>query len=70
MTNQNNLLKKSEYFSEYYRLYDGKKKQYQIWMKLESRLLEKYGINMYPTLGSFKTAKSRYEKELQGRLQV
>jgi hypothetical protein len=65
MTKENNIRTKEGYFSEYYSLYTGEKYQYQIWMKLESRLLEKYGIQKYKNIESFRMAKSRYEKELK-----
>mgnify|MGYP003122835684 FL=1 len=58
----NNLLTKEGYFSEYYSLYTEEKYQYQIWMKLESMLLEKYGIQRYETIESFRMAKHRFEK--------
>ena len=64
MTKENNILKKEGYFSEYYRLYTGEKYQYEIWMKLESRLLEKHGIGRYDNIEAFRMAKSRYEKEI------
>lgn len=61
----NNILTKEGYFSEYYSLYTGEKYQYQIWMKLESRLMEKYGVQRYETIESFRMAKLRYEKDLR-----
>lgn len=60
----NNILTKEGYFSEYYSLYTEEKYQYQIWMKLESRLMEKYGIQRYETIESFRMAKRRFEKGL------
>ena len=60
----NNILTKEGYFSEYYSLYTEEKYQYQIWMKLESMLLEKYGIQRYETIESFRMAKRRFEKGL------
>ena len=49
----NNILTKQGYFSEYYSLYTEEKYQYQIWMKLESRLMEKYGVQRYETIEAF-----------------
>lgn len=64
MTNHD-ILKEDGYFNEYYRLYiNSNLYQYQVWMKLESKLLDKYGINRYETIGSFKMAKKRYENKL------
>jgi hypothetical protein len=61
----NNILTKEGYFSEYYSLYTEEKYQYQIWMKLESRLMEKYGVQRYETIAAFRMAKRRYEKDLR-----
>ena len=61
----NNILTKQGYFSEYYSLYTEEKYQYQIWMKLESRLMEKYGVQRYETIEAFRKAKRRYEKDLR-----
>ena len=65
MTKENNILTEEGYFAEYNSLLTKDKFQYQIWMKLESRLLEKYGINRFKNIGAFRMAKQRYENKLK-----
>jgi len=63
MTKKNNILTKDGYFAEYYSLFALTDMfQYQIWMKLESRLLDKYGVNRYDNIEAFRMAKMRHEK--------
>ena len=58
MTN-NNILKKCGYWAEFERMSDGKKFQYQVWMKLEAKLFARYGVHRFETIDAFKKAKSR-----------
>ena len=61
---QNNLLTLDGYFAEFYTLCGDypDKKYYEVWMKLEDRMMARYGICRYQKYGAFKMAKSRYQK--------
>ena len=59
----NNILKTSGYWAEFEKMSDGNKFQYQVWMKLEAKLLSRYGINRFETIEAFRKAKSRLKNK-------